>query len=84
MAKHDVIKTSFSQKPIYGFFQSFGGRRQIDVGQGNVSFASISAAVFEQSRKSSRGGAIFAPPAAGRGLMCHRGESGFTLLTRVY
>ena len=67
MAKHDVTKTPFSQNSRR-IFRNFGGRRQFDAGEGTESFASISAAVFELSRKSGRGGAIFAPPPAVRVL----------------
>ena len=49
----------FSKKNLNGFFWYFGGRRQIDAGE---SFASISAAVFELSRKSGRGGGRICPP----------------------
>ena len=62
MAKHDVDKTPFSQKIIDGFFWNFGGRRQIDAGEDIESFASISAAVLELSRKFSMGGDIRPPP----------------------
>ena len=63
MAKHDVTKTQFSQKILDGFFGNFGGRRQIDAGEGTESFASISAAVFELSRTAGRGGGNSAPTA---------------------
>ena len=67
MAKHDVTKMSFTQKFLDGCFRNYGGRRQIDVGEGSESIASIFAAVFELSRKSARG-AIFAPsPQQGAG-----------------
>ena len=46
MAKHDVTKTQFSQKFLDRIFWAFGGRRQIDAGEGTKSFASISAAGF--------------------------------------
>ena len=71
MAKHDVNKSHFPKKILDGFFWNFGGRRQIDAGEGTESFASISAAVFELSRKSGRGGGNICPP-AGRGLMRRR------------
>ena len=67
MAKHDVTKTPFSQKFLRGFFQNFGRKRQIDAGEGTVSFTSISVAVFELTRKPGRG-VIFAP--SGAGLKC--------------
>ena len=69
MAKHDVTKTPFSQKFPNRFFWNFGGRRQIDAEEGAESFVSISAAVFELSRKSGRGGQYLPPPPPGRGLM---------------
>ena len=62
MMKHDVTKTPFSHKFIDGFFWSFGGRRHIDAGEGIESFASISAAVIELSRKSGREGRNSPPP----------------------
>ena len=68
IAKHDVTKTPFSHKFLDGFFSNIGARRQIDAEEGTESFVSISAAVFELSRKSGRGGDIRTPPPAGRGL----------------
>ena len=65
MAKHDVTKTPFSLKNLDGYLWNFGDRRQIDAGEGTKSFAPISAAVFELSRKSSRGGGRICLP---RGL----------------
>ena len=66
MAKHDVTKMPFSQIFLDGFFLNCGGRRQIVAEEGTRSLALISAAVFELSRKSGRGGAIFAPPSGAR------------------
>ena len=48
-----------------GFFWNSDGRRQIDAGEGTEIFVSISAAIFELSRKSSKGGAEFALPRSG-------------------
>ena len=67
MATYDVTKTSFSQKKIDGFFWNVDGRRQIDVGEGTVSFASFSA-LFLSYRENPAGGNI-PPPPAGRGLI---------------
>ena len=67
MAKHDFTTTPFSQKFIDGIFWNFGGRRQINVEKGTESFASISAAVFELSRKSGRG--WYSPPPLPAGRM---------------
>ena len=61
MLEHDVIKTSFSQEFLAGVFWTFGGRRQIDAGEGTKSFESIYVAVFELSRKTGKG-ADSAPP----------------------
>ena len=64
MAKRDVTKTQFSEKFNAGLFWNFDDRRQIDAEEGTKSFASISAAVFELSRKSGRGGGDI-PPSSG-------------------
>ena len=61
----DVTKTSFSQKLLNGFFRNFGRRRQIEAGEGTESFASVSADVFDISRKVGRGGR-FSPPSQAR------------------
>ena len=61
IVKHDVTKTQFSQKCLDECFWKFGYIRHINAGEGTDSFASISAAVFELSRKPGRG-AEFAPP----------------------
>ena len=55
MAKHDVIKTPFPQEFLPGYFWNLDTRRQIEAGWGTESFASISAAVFDLSRKLGRG-----------------------------
>ena len=68
-AKHDVIKTPLSQKFLHGFFWNFIGRRQIDAVEGTESFASISAAVLDLSRKFGRG-TESAPPLQ-RARVCH-------------
>ena len=69
MAKHDVIKTPFSQKIINGFFLNFGGGRQINVKAAvTESFTSISATVYELSKNPAGGGRICPPPPARRVL----------------
>ena len=55
MAKKDVIKTPSFQKIGEGVLLNFSGRRQIEAGKSTISFASISAAVSELSRKSDGG-----------------------------
>ena len=63
MAKHDITKTPFSQKLLNGFFWNFGGRRQIDAGDGTESFASMSDAVLSYRENPAGGGAYLPPPA---------------------
>ena len=66
MAKHDVTNTPFFRIILDGVFWNFGGRRQIDGGEGTESFALITAAVFELSRKSGRVGGNICPPSGAR------------------
>ena len=70
VAEHDVTKTPFSlkKKNLNRFSRHSDGRRQIDVGEGTESFVSISAAVFELSRKSGRGGGQNVSPQRDAGL----------------
>ena len=68
MAKHDVTKTSFSQKFIDGFFKNFDGDCQIDAGEDTESFTLISAAVLELSRKSGMGGGDIRPRSGARDM----------------
>ena len=60
------LKRHFLKNLLTDFSKNFGGRRQIDAGEGTKRFASISAAVFEASRKSGMGAE--SPPPAGRVL----------------
>ena len=68
IADQDVTKTPFSQKFSQWISLKFGGRHQIDAGERTESFASISAAVFDLSRKVGWGGAFFAPPPSQAGV----------------
>ena len=60
------LKPLFPEKKILnGFFSNFGERRQVDAEKGTKSFALISAAFFELSRKSGRGLDLPPPPTSG-------------------
>ena len=66
MAKHDVTKSSFSQNTSRQiFFRKFDGRGQIDAEEGNESFAPISVAAFELSRKPAVRTEFLPPPPSG-------------------
>ena len=61
IANHDVSKTSFHKKKSQLFFWNFAGRLKLML-ERVLSFMSISAVVFELSRKSGRGGGAGSAP----------------------
>ena len=65
IADQDVTKTVFS-KISQRISLKFGGRHQIDAGEGTESLASMSAAVFDLSRKVGRGAFVAPPPSQAR------------------
>ena len=66
MAKHDVTNTPFSQKYIDGFFLNFGGRRQVDAGEGIESLRRY-LPPFLSYRENPAGGKFAPPPQRGAG-----------------